>query len=786
MESAGLLVWWLIITALGLVATPITLRIFAFLPDRGYAFAKPLGLLLVGLLSWLFGFVHFSTGTILFAVALVAGLAYWVWKQDEGAVRRFFQDRLGHVLVVEMFFLGLFLFFLAFRMFNPDIIGTEKFMDLAFLNSLTRAGSFPPYDPWLAGSGFSISYYYFGYLLMAIVTKLAGTPPAVAFNLALGLLFALAGTACFGLLFALTRRLWAALAGWAVIFLLGNLDGARQVLTTGTIENFNWWTPSRVIPDTINEFPFFSFLLGDMHPHMLDIPFFLISLALAFNHLRDDDADVGLRRKGRLGTYVLWGLVIGALGFINSWDLPTAYFVALAAFALQQARLRPRPADWPWRDLAAALGVILACAVVPYLPFYATFHSQAKGLGLTSQNTRTLDYVLVFGVPLFLALTFAAARTHAWFVQVLAPAPAARDEKHTHPCPACGRPVREGKRFCGHCGHPLEPAAASGSPLALPAAEVPGPVREAFLFLLQPAARLQRGEGRASAFAALALLIVLGAAAFFKSPFLALAVLALAALALLLAVRVDRPESAFALVLIFTAALLTFGAEVLHIRDTFTPPLDRMNTVFKFYYQIWFLLGVGGAYGVFWLWRHSLRTTIWRALWLAPLGVLVAASLVYPYAAALIKTNHFANYATLDGSWYLRGSYPGDLAGIEWLRRHAQGSPVVLEATGAEYTDFARVSTFTGLPTVLGWAGHELQWRGNYDEPSKRIPDIDTLYTSQDLGRVQALLDQYRIEYVFVGTLERGKYPEPGLSKFGSLMRTVYQHPSGVIIYQRR
>jgi YYY domain-containing protein len=275
-------------------------------------------------------------------------------------------------------------------------------------------------------------------------------------------------------------------------------------------------------------------------------------------------------------------------------------------------------------------------------------------------------------------------------------------------------------------------------------------------------------------------------AAFFKSPFLALTVLAMAALVPLLLSRADKPETVMVLLLLFTAFLLSFGADVLHINDTFQPPLDRMNTVFKFYYQIWFLLGVGAVYGIFWAFKYSLKHPNLRAAWLAPMALLVMGAMVYPYASVLVKTNHFANVPTLDGSFYLNNSYPADRAGIEWLRAHVQGTPVVLEATGAEYTDFARVSTFTGLPTVLGWAGHELQWRGNYDEPGKRIPDIDTLYTSPDLSQVKTLLDRYAIDYVFVGTLERQKYPEPGLQKFSALLEKVYENPGGVVIYRRR
>lgn len=788
MQFAGILVWWLLISALGLVATPLALKAFKFLPDRGYAFTKPLGLLLVGLLAWLIGFIHFSIPTILLSAGLLAAGAYWVWKRFESELRIFLKEHLGYILVTEMFFFVLFLLFLAFRMYNPDILGTEKFMDMAFLHSLTRAESFPPYDPWLSGQGFYISYYYFGYLLMAILLKLSGVAPAVGFNLSLGMLFALSGVTVFGLLYNLTRRLWAGLAGWCGIFLLGSLDGLRQVLGTRTLANFNWWTPSRVIPDTINEFPFFSFLLGDMHPHMLDIPYFVLSLALGLNHLRSEDDDVSPRAPERLAGYALWGLVIGALGFINSWDLPTGFFIAMLAFAGQQYRRRGSWAALPWRDMLAGLGVILGFAVVPYLPFYLNFHSQAKGLAVTTQNTRSFDYFLIFGTFVFLTLTFLMARYHAWFVALLSPArPAGKPaEKKSAVCPNCGIKVREGKRFCGQCGRAMEPESpAEDSPLARPLEEVPAGLKRFWLFLLQPAAVLRRGEGRGPALLVLGGLLLIALAAFFKSPFLAATVLLLLALLPLLSARADRPETAFALMLLFTAWLLTFGAEVLHINDTFQPPLDRMNTVFKFYYQVWFLLGIGGLYGAYWMLRHSLRTPAWRAAWLTPLALLVAGSLVYSYAGMQIKANYFANWPTLDGSAFLRAGYPSDHEGIEWLRTHAQGAPVVLEATGGEYTDFARVSTFTGLPTVLGWAGHELQWRGNYDEPSRRIPDIDTLYGSPDVGRTQELLDQYGVEYVFVGTLERGKYPEASLQKFAAFMEPVFRN-DGVVIYRRK
>lgn len=801
----GIVVWWLLITIMGLAALPIAFKVFRFLPDRGYAFSKPLGLLLVGLLSWWIGQVHFSLLTILLAFGLVAGLSYWLWARSAAEFRSLLTERLGLIAAVELFFAVLFLLFCWFRMYNPDIIGTEKFMDLAFLNSLSRATSFPPPDPWMAGPKFFISYYYFGYLLMALLLKLSAVAPAVGFNLSLGMLFALAGVSTFGVLYNLTRRLSVGFGGWALIYLIGNLDGFRQVLTTRSIENFNWWTPSRVIPDTINEFPFFSFLLGDMHPHMLSLPLVMLALGFTLNQLKSMSRDFNFREPDQLASTLLWGLLIGALGFANSWDLPTTFGLAAAAFFLQQWRWKPRLAELPWKQWGASAALMLAVMFVPYLPFYFHFSSQAKGVAWTTQNTRVGDWLLLFGVFAYLGLTFLLARYHAWFLAVLArPASSTGEGKAAKgkagcACPQCGHVIREGKRICGQCGYQLagNGAETASGPLLRPADELPGWLRELFIFLLQPLARWRQGQGRTAALIVTGVALVAIGGALVKSlccsaagnpapVFLGLMLFALAAAVMLLFTRVDQPETTFALLLLATALALFAGCEVLHINDTFNPPLDRMNTVFKFYYQAWFLLGIAGVYGVYWTWQYSLRHANLKVAWLGGLALLVAASLVYPYAAAGVKTNRFATIPTLDGSAYLNNAYPADRAGIEWLRRSVRGNPVVLEATGGEYTDFARVSTFTGLPTVLGWAGHELQWRGNYDEPGRRIPDIDTLYGSEDLAATQALLDKYQITFVFVGTLERQKYPEAALAKFSQLMDVAFEHPGGVRIYRRR
>ena len=786
-----ILLWWLGISFLGLIVTPITFKIFKFLPERGYAFNKALGLLMVGLLSWWLGFLVFNKLTIFLVFLGVSSFSVWLAIKNKQALLAFWQVKKDYIILTEGFFLTIYLLFVAFRMYNPDIVGTEKFMDMAFMNAISKAEIFPPYDPWLSGEKFFISYYYLGYLLMGILNKFIGTPPAIGFNLALSLLFAVSGITVFGFLYNLTKKVRVAIGGWGIIYLLGNLDGCKQLFTTHSIEKFNWWTPSRVIPNTINEFPFFSFLLGDMHPHMMSIPYVIIILGLALNHLKTEKEEILSPSRENFIRYAFWGLLMGSLGFMNSWDLPTAFFISGLAIFFQKYREIDKLKNMPWKKLAIVWGWILLFMFIPYIPFYINFNSQAQGLAVTTQNTKISEYLLIFGVYVFMVLTFMIARYHNWFIVLLQPVIKKKDKQTKKNLPAycakCGNSLKNAKNFCGQCGFKIKkqiPSNISYQNAEENVTEMPSSIKDFFLFILQPIIFLKKKTDYKLLIIIGLILVIILLSIFLKSKLLGILIFLGLAIFLLLLTKVDTSENILVLILLLAAYLLSFGSEVLHIKDTFGPPLDRMNTVFKFYYQTWYLMGLSGVYGVYWAFKKSFKNANLKILWFIPMVLLIVASLVYPYASIFVKTNHFNNIATLDGSYYLRNKYPEDREGIEWLRENVKNKAVILEATGGQYTDYARVSTFTGLPTVLGWAGHELQWRGNYHEPGKRIPDIDTLYSSTDINKVKRLLKKYNIEYVFVGTLERKKYSAPGLKKFGQCMQVVYSN-SGVVIYKK-
>jgi len=167
------------------------------------------------------------------------------------------------------------------------------------------------------------------------------------------------------------------------------------------------------------------------------------------------------------------------------------------------------------------------------------------------------------------------------------------------------------------------------------------------------------------------------------------------------------------------------------------------------------MMGLASAFALYKLSAPGLIRTLWRSLVL----LTIFTGLYYPLASSLTRTlAEGRDILTLDGTAYLARTNPADYEAISWLNKNVIGAPVILEATGGSYTYYGRVATHTGLPTVLGWDFHELQWRGSYEEPARRKPDISRIYTSLDPEEARAIAEKYNIRYIYIGPLERETY----------------------------
>jgi len=263
----------------------------------------------------------------------------------------------------------------------------------------------------------------------------------------------------------------------------------------------------------------------------------------------------------------------------------------------------------------------------------------------------------------------------------------------------------------------------------------------------------------------------------------------------------DRPR-AFTLLLGTVAFALVAICEVFFLKDVFASTYPRMNTVFKFYFQSWALLSVTCGAGLYFILEHfrpaanatpeqrfTRRTT--RVIWLAALFLFLVAGSIYPVVGSYQRTNQFASRTnSLDGLAYMKVSDPADYYGISWLNANIQGDPVIVEAVGPDYSDYARISAFTGLPTIIGWIGHEYQWRVNWLNKDinavdfdRRQTDVTSIYTDKSPSVVLSLMARYQAQYLYVGPLEEETYLGANLHRFSSFMQVVYSS-HGVTIYK--
>jgi len=736
----------LTVEIVGLAALPLTTWFFQSLPDRGYAFAKTLGLLVAGFLVWLAGNVVAIGGSpFSLAIAIVAiGAGGWSLRARRTAAS--LREIIRVAAIEEAVFLVAFIGWSLLRAYSlhPDILHTEQYMDMALLNASSRSISYPPYDPWM--SGHPINYYYFGYLLFGMLIRVAGVVPSVGYNLVLSLIAALTLSCAFSVGYALTRRLGWSLLAPLFVGLLGNSYAALTQIPRGQYPSNTaawFWQSSRVVDTatdhTINEFPLFSFILGDLHPHVMSLPFTLLAVATAGGILLAPVSLAVTRDIGVLLRAALVALVLGSLFTINSWDFPTYGLLIFAAVAAH-GYLSNEAQDWWKRPLGIVVAIGIA-SVVLFVPFYLHFSSLAHGIGFVHSHADLTQYLEVFGYPLFLC---------ALMIGSLA---------------LLLRPIETGEEAS-------ERSNAAGS---FRLAEK-GSTDVASVLMLAIGVCL------------LVVIFVLHIAALFIP-----IVLGFGAMTMLQRVlNAEEPNraDALALLLVAVACLILSLTEIIYIKDAFDQgTYYRMNTVFKFYYQAWELLMLAGAYGVY----RTLQvvTRLYSPRWgaVAMVAALASGSTGLMYTFGGPQTTFAATQIqSLDGMAWMQASHPGDYGAIQWLRTHAAGNGVVLEAASAQSgynADYARVSTFSGLPTVMGWPDHEGQWRPNDPEIGRRTEDVNAIYTTASIGIAERLLRRYHVRYVFVGDTERKTYGDnaAALSKFGRFMRVVYKS-RGTSVYE--
>ncbi len=787
--------WWLALALIGWAAFPLGFFFFRWLPDRGYAFSRAFGLVVLSYVLWVGGYAHvlpYERGTIIGLLAAMALASAWLVRSRPD-IRTFLREKRAYIGAVEVLFAALLAGGLWLRSFTPEISFGEKMADLAFINGILRSDYFPPNDPWLSGE--TINWYYFGHLMVATLTKLVDVPSRVTFNLAAVSLLAMGGIAVFGLTYNLLagqarlRRIFP-LGALAVVFLLvmTNLEGMFEMLRAhcvgpdrmyelvgvpglappaeGCVSSerwypTEWWWIGRAVtlaPRDLREFPFFSFITGDLHAHMMAVPFNFLALAAVLNLWRSDLRLDGSFWRRHPVLFGVTGVVIGAVGFVELWDLPAVLFM-LAALAVAHNYWRQRALNWALlKDSAAFVAPLALLSVLAFLPFYLGLKSISEGVqpievrhlqvgGIATATTRPQHFVYAW-------LPF------TWLVLPLGWLAVTATSALRAPLEGEG-----GSRW----------SRARSFAIALSLALLPLVAWSAAVLLKRgPGGFVQEVADRNASWVTGAILVTL----------LGLITLAFVRLA---AAWEDQGKRGllFVLTLCGAAFFLVWGAELFWVED---PIGTRFNTLFRLGYQAWLFLSVGAAYALHHVLREwKVRLPTMRAAkyaWAGLAAAIVAAALVYTLPAMAWRTNNFNNPRSLDGLALVKHFNTPEYEAVKWLDGAVEGNAVIMEGVGDDYhDDQGSVSARTGLQTVLSWPGHEERWRGGREPFAGRAEAVEAFYTTADVSQAKEILVRYGVEYVYIGRYERDKYGVQDLSRFDSFLTAIYTNDN-VTIYR--
>ncbi len=736
--------WWGTLFLIGAAAFPLTSLLFPRWHDKGYLFSKAVGMAIVTWIVFISGMAHiapFANITISVAVSIVffGGALGHITQKPNMRDRKLF----GIIVAEEVFFFAALLFWSWVKAHEPSIRGLEKFMDYGFMNSILHSRYFPPVDMWYPP--YSINYYYFGHLTTAVLTRLSGLDLGYTFNLMLATIFALCLTMSFSIGYAVIgmikgirgagKVVGAILTAWLVT-LAGNMQ-TIYAFTRGysgdAVQPFwklfwplsdvlskypeglaRYWyaNATRFIPYTIHEFPSYSFVVSDVHGHVLSIPFVLLAIALLMTCFVGVRETVSKRVRyasaefwnGSLTPFMLlfYGFLTGILLMTNALDGP----IYLGLFLMLLLVLYP--GDWSERDYWVAwgkrAGIVLLAAGISSLPFLAHFTSFVNGVAIDCPPALLANSHIG---PILFESVEKCQKSPLWMMYLL-------------------------WGFFWFNG----------------------------IWLIVTRSVVKKSKGKITlswqyivhiwnnnftqiekvlviCFVFSTLLIIFPEFFYFKDIY---------PMHFRSNTMFKLGYQAFILYSILSAYVIIDALRT--VRTTLSGKIFLVLLIPQlFLVSIYPWFSVRSYFG-------DLRTYqgIWGLQWLQT---------EYP--------DNFAAIEWLNNEWRVasnekKSSIPDT--------RYSN----LVEADGDSYTDYDQFSVFAGTPTVIGWAVHEWLWRGSYDVVAPRREDVRKIYESQDIGETRMLLDRYRVRYVIVGTLEHQKYPALQEQKFVTMGREVFRH----------
>lgn len=733
-QLINILNWYIVIQVFCIIGFVLGFKLFSSLTFHGFSISKTLGLLTYSIVAWFlcnrkFELLPYSHWSLYLILLILAGLAYYIFINNKNNIVSFCKNNCKYLLNIELAFVISFLIFTLLRTYTPNIEGTEKPLEFVVINSILNADFFPAFDVWLAHE--TQNYYYLGQFIFCNIIKLGFINPAIGFNLINPTILSLILIGSFEFMYELTKKVRFGLLCAFMTSLMGNLEPVVQIFKKGWVpEAFRWWDAGHIITYSFPEFPYWSFLHSDVHAHFLVHPFTILFLFIILVFIREGYYLVTIedfKNKEKLSLNILYCFILGGFMLINSWNYPSAIALTFAAIYIHIYKHLPRSSLITniLKVFPAGFFYILLSYFL-YLSFYAYFTSPVEGLGFVDSAHRTplSKFLLLIGVFLLPVLVIVIND----FIKNL----------------LLNKDITKLNRLyiCG-----------------------------------------------------LLLIIIILSLLLTKSIVIAITITILIYLFLALLSRNLSTDKAFLYSIAFLIFSLILTCEFIFVNDLFGKDYERQNTVAKSYIQLLLLLPIFTTYCIYLISTNNLLKGSLKRIYVVTLSVLLILSSTFLWIGTQVKNNCFErkytelnwHIPTLDGRKYVEHKYNHEYNGIMWLRENATRKDVVLEAEGKPYSYYGRVASLSGIPALINWVGSLNVLRGKYfyliSNPRKDA--INSIYNAKNKEDIVHLLRQFKITYIFVGTLERINYDKDGLNAFeDSPLFTVVFKKGNTTIYK--
>ena len=850
-DSLYVTTWHIALMILGFSVLPLTFMLFKDFSSGGYFLSKTVGILLLSVIIWTFTYIGVCRFNKLFLIIVLAAITVFCYAFPpllKNTREKIFEDKvIRNILIEELIFSFVFVLLCFFKGMYPDIEGQEKYMDFGFIMSMVRSDKLPANDMWLAGE--KINYYYYGQFIYALIIKLFGFNPNYGYMLSMCTAIAIPFGSAYTvgtMLIEFSRKkgfeghpvakyvCGGLCAFTAIIF--GNAHSffydedslgnsfirmlADKGINVGQTDGFFYpdstrfigWNPtSKVIDEvtgkvidegdfTIHEFPFYSYLVGDLHAHVISMMVVILIIAVAiallykvehpsgyelgrssiFGHSKTGGVNKGtmlheLKMLNKPEIFVM-GLLLGVAQMTNYWDF-LIYFIFSAMTLLIFNTVRSKAFITPVSFIAFALdlGLILGT--------YMTFADRVVIHVLLQILLTAVAYIFVVFFPSALTRTALAMNVLFSLAYILAMPFNMKFDLISNSIAKVTHHTKFWQFMIVWGVHIL---------ICL--------IFIVFTIISKNyISTKKKNKTKVALFSQPADGYTNPVARFFGERNLC---------------------DIFICGMSITGFLMLIAPEIFYVRDIYTGGYLRSNTMFKFTFAGFIMLSIAIGYIVI------------RLFWFAnkegnfsfpafSIAIFCAVLLLVPAHYTILSLEQRSgalkksNFKTLDGTQYLSTFKSGDLKSnpnpgnlyelkhcIDWMNENIDGCPTICEVYGDSYSSYDLVSSYTGLPTIFGWQTHEWLWRfhGIVDEETDllvadpdqnvfdiyinpRHADVDTIYTSEDGDAVWQALMRYDVRYIVVGPLEREKYGDRLYCAFTQYLEPVYSN-SEVTLYK--